>query len=201
MKTKLHTIQRFSILLSIFCSLFSILSFSQTYEWQWAKSGGGNLKLQSEPSGAMSNSFGFEHIQDIVTDQDNNYYFLGKIGHGNSHVDGNEVTTSGSSTTGSHNIVITSFACNGTYRWSRVIGGGGVTNARSAYKLALDNNGGIYLSVSLFANTTGTDGQPPICFGEDNCLPYLTGDSYTVQEGRKSGFLLKYDTDSGDLIW
>src|SRR5690554_5043872 len=143
MKTKLHTMQRFSILLSIFCSLFSILSFSQTYEWQWAKSGGGNLRLTNESNGQVGVSYNFEHIQDIVTDQDNNYYFLGKIGHGNSHVDGNEVPTSGSLTTGAHNIMIASFACDGTYRWSRVIFGGGGTSFKLDYKIVLDNNGGL----------------------------------------------------------
>src|SRR5690606_37784189 len=105
--------------------------------------------------------------------------------HGNSHVDGNEVITFGSAIEGSHNIMIISFTCEGTYRWSRIIGGGGVTASRSAYKLALDNSGGVFISVSLFANTTGTDGQPPICFGENNWLPYLIGDNYTIQEGRK----------------
>lgn len=60
MKKKLQKIQRFpilntqySILLSIFCSLFSILSFSQTYQWQWAKSGGGNLRLTNESNGQV----------------------------------------------------------------------------------------------------------------------------------------------------
>jgi len=105
--------------------LLAFGSYAQNYQWQWAKSGGGNLGLTSESNGQVGVSYNFEHIRDIVTDEDNNYYFLGKIGHGNSHVDGNEVTTSGSSTKGTHNILITSFACDGTYRWSRVIFWGG----------------------------------------------------------------------------
>ncbi len=106
---------------------FWLLAFglqAQDYQWQWAKNGGGSLKMQGESSGAMGNNFNFEHIRDIVTDQDNNYYFLGKIAHGDSHVDSNEVTTFGNGVQG-NNIIITSFTCNGTYRWSRVIFGGG----------------------------------------------------------------------------
>lgn len=84
--------------------------------------------MQSESGSQINNNgnigLALEHIRDIVTDQDNNYYFLGKIAHGDSHVDGNEVITFGSTITGSHNIIITSFTCDGTYRWSRIIGGG-----------------------------------------------------------------------------
>ncbi len=194
-------------LLSVLYSLFSILCIGQDYEWQWAKNGGGNLRMQHEDSGSQinnnnNNGLTLEHIEDIVTDEDNNYYFLGQISHGNSHVDGNEVTTFGSPTVGSRNILITSFTCEGTYRWSRVIGGGMVTSSRSSSKMVLDNEGGVYVSVSLFGNTTGADNQPFICFGEDNCLPYyLTGDLIQEEEGRKSAFLLKYDTDNGDLVW
>lgn len=124
----MKTINYNTTLFSVFCSLFSVLCFSQTYEWQWAKSGGGSLKIFNENSGSQINNnnntgLTLEHIQDIVTDEDNNYYFLGNISHGNSHVDGNEVTSFGSTTAG-RNIIITSFTCEGTYRWSRVIGGG-----------------------------------------------------------------------------
>lgn len=122
MDIKLYKTQRFSLLLSILCSLFSIFSFSQNYEWDWGKRGGGSNVIYNETSGGL-NDFRGELIWDIVVDEQNNYYFLGKISSGTTTVDGNEVTTFGNNAYG-NNIIITSFACDGTYRWSRVIGGG-----------------------------------------------------------------------------
>lgn len=198
MKTKLHTIQRFSILLSIFCSLFSILSFSQTYEWDWGKRGGGSNMIYDE-IGTITSYFRAEMIWDTVVDEQNNYYYLGKISSGTTTVDGNEVTTFGNNAYG-NNIIITSFTCDGTYRWSRVIGGGAYTSGDHAHKLVLDNNGGIYVHLKV-ANTTGSNGQSPVYFSENDSLPYLIGDWDEIQEGYKKGFLLKYDTDNGNLIW
>src|SRR5690606_26309010 len=204
MKTKIYKTQRvsilttqYSILLSIFCSLFSVLSFSQTYEWDWGKRGGGSNSVFGETEGTL-NGFKAEMIWDIVVDEQNNYYFLGKISSGTTTVDGNEVTTFGNNNYG-NNIIITSFTCNGTYRWSRVIGGG-YTSGDHDHKLVLDNNGGIYLSVNVY-NSTGSGGKSPVYFSENDSLPYWNGNFYEEQEGFKRGFLLKYDTQNGDLVW
>ena len=196
MNAKIHKYS--SLLLSILCSLFSILSFSQTYQWDWAKRGGGSNSVFGETEGTLNN-FAVEMIWDIVVDEQNNYYFLGKISSGTTTVDGNEVTTFGNNAYG-NNIIITSFTCDGTYRWSRVIGGGGYNSGDHAHKLVLDNNGGIYVHMKV-ANTTGSNGQSPVYFSENDSLPYLTGDWDEIQEGYKKGFLLKYDTDNGNLIW
>lgn len=205
MNAKIHKTQRFSplntqysILLSILCSLFSILSFSQTYEWDWGKRGGGSNSVFGETEGTLNN-FAVEMIWDIVVDEQNNYYFLGKISSGTTTVDGNEVTTFGNNNYG-NNIIISSFACNGTYRWSRVIGGGGYSGGDHAHKLVLDNNGGIYVSVNVY-NSTGSGGQSPVYFSENDSLPYWNNDIYEEQEGFKRGFLLKYNTENGDLVW
>src|SRR5690606_2795264 len=115
---------------------------AQDYQWQLAKHGGGSAKATYEETGSYSND-NFEHIRDIVTDEDNNYYFLGTIASGSTHVDGNPVPDYGIGSSGS-NIIITSFTCGGVYRWSRVIGGGGGNNR--AFNMILDNNGGIYVS-------------------------------------------------------
>ena len=81
---------------------------------------------------------------------------------------------------------------------------GGENASKAAYKLVLDNNGGLYVGIRT-NNTVGTDyggnPVPPVCFGENNCLPHLTGDMQEYQEGYKNMFLLKYDTDNGNLIW
>ncbi|MFA7649967.1 MAG: hypothetical protein WCY06_06525, partial [Flavobacteriaceae bacterium] len=171
---------------------------AQNYEWQWAKHGGGSSAYYNEQGGDYWND-NFEHIIDIATDEDNNYYFLGTISHSNSHVDGNPVTTStvGTSYSG-ENIIIASFTCNGVYRWSQTIrGGGGVLYS----SMVLDNNGGIYISFRGSGNSNA-----PLCFSEeeDDCLPpsppWGQGGEL-VQEGHKRIFLLKYNAANGDLLW
>src|SRR5690606_40814217 len=81
---------------------------AQDYQWQWAKHGGGSAKVTNEQEGILNNSFRAELIWDIVTDEDNNYYFLGTIASGSTHVDGNPVPDYGIGSSGS-NIIITSF--------------------------------------------------------------------------------------------
>src|SRR5690554_3393116 len=198
MTTKLYKTQRFSLLLSLFFLLGSFFSTAQNYEWNWGKRGGGSNMIYNETSGGLNNFRG-ELIWDIVVDEQNNYYFLGKISSGTTTVDGNEVTTFGNNNYG-NNIIITSFTCNGTYRWSRVIGGGGYTSGDHAHKLVLDNNGGIYVSVNVY-NSNGSNGKSPVYFSENDSLPYWNGNLYEEQEGFKRGFLLKYDTEFGNLLW
>src|SRR5690606_6487227 len=169
---------------------------AQDYQWQWAKHGGGSAKVTNEQEGILGNSFRAELIWDIVTDEDNNYYFLGTIASGSTHVDGNPVPDYGIGSSGS-NIIITSFTCDGVYRWSRVIGGGGGFNR--AFNMILDNNGGIFVSVAV--NNTGNTNEPQTCFSDDDCLPYIAGGPDAEQEGYKTGFLLKYDTNNGELLW
>src|SRR5690606_23046063 len=66
----------------------------------------------------------------------------------------------------------------------------------------LDHEVAIYVSVLYVASEiAGNNNQPPACFGEGNCLPYLTGDMQEEQEGYKNIFLLKYDTEYGNLQW
>src|SRR5690606_29871282 len=129
-------------------------SYAQDYQWQWAKHGGGSAKVTNEEAGSYSND-NFEHIRDIVTDEDNNYYFLGTIASGSTHVDGNPVPDYGIGSSGENDIII-SYTCGGAYRWSRVIGGGGGNNR--AFNMILDNNGEIYVSVAV--NNTGKTNEP-----------------------------------------
>ncbi len=188
----------YPLLLSLLFLLGSFFSTAQDYEWDWGKRGGGSNSMFNE-IGTIAYNFIAEMIWDTVVDEQNNYYFLGKISSGTTTVDGNEVTTFGNNNYG-NNIIITSFACDGTYRWSRVIGGGRYTGGDHAHKLVLDNNGGIYVSVNVY-NSTGSSGQSPVYFSENDSLPYWNGNLYEEQEGFKRGFLLKYDTEYGNLVW
>src|SRR5690554_3175846 len=203
MKTKIYKTSNFSILNSHYYCLFSLLFFLcsffsqaqvQDYEWDWAKSGGGVNKYAGESQGALS-GFNNELIWDIVIDADNNYYFLASLATGNTHVDGNPITDYSGNPNGGSQTVFFSFTCDGTYRWSRPVGGGGAR----AYHLTLDNDGGIYVSVAV--NNTGNTNEPQTCFSDDDCLPYIAGGPDAEQEGYKTGFLLKYDTDNGELLW
>src|SRR5690554_6968986 len=62
-------------LLAIGLLLTAYGSYAQSYEWQWAKHGGGKGNLSGETPGSFGN-FRAELIHDIVVDEDNNYYFL-----------------------------------------------------------------------------------------------------------------------------
>src|SRR5690554_566127 len=187
METKLYTIQRFSILLSILCSLFSILSFSQTYEWQWAKSGGGNGIYGFETPGSIGNIFDVETIRDIVIDVDNNYYFLASLANNDTHVDGNSVTNYASPTQNtSSDILIFSFTCEGAFRWSRTIGG---SSTDLAYHLTLDNNGGIYTNVYVSNLIYESDSNFSVHFSEVDIMPFFNENLQEEQEALKRGFL------------
>ena len=185
-------------LLAIGLLLTAYGSYAQSYEWQWAKHGGGKGNLGGENPGVINN-FKAELIHDIVVDEDNNYYFLTTLSKTDTHVDGNPLIDydASSSYTGAENTLITSFTCEGTYRWSRVIGGGGPARA---HKIVLDNNGGLYLSVHIVSLGQETDGLTTH-FSEDVFRPYFNGDYQDPQEALRQGFLLKYDTDNGDLLW
>src|SRR5690554_3778466 len=189
----------FRLLLFFLLPLWGLGGWAQDYQWQWAKHGGGKGNLSGETPGSFGN-FRAELIHDIVVDEDNNYYFLTSLSKTDTHVDGNPVADYDASSlyNGAMNLLITSFTCEGTYRWSRVIGGGGPVQA---YKIILDNNGGLYLSVDIVNLAQETDDSFTIRFSEDVFRPYFNGDYQDAQEALIRGFLLKYDTDNGDLLW
>src|SRR5690554_2529323 len=196
MKTKIQS-QHYTLLLSSFFFLLcSFFSSAQTYEWQWAKSGGGTNQYGGEQQGNL-HYFNNELIWDITIDEDNNYYFLASLSKGNTHIDGNPVTDYLDQvlTNGASQVVIFSFTCEGTYRWSRPVGGG----EAKAYKLTLDNNGGVYIMFSIL-NLATEDSGYAFHFSEDDVLPYWNG-NFDEQDALKRIFLLKYDTEDGDLIW
>src|SRR5690606_13838374 len=95
------------LLFSILCSLFSVPSYAQTYNWDWAVSGGG-------PSGDSGN----EQIHDIKVGTDNNYYFIASVyGKNGVQLDGQSVKTynlSGSVAGGVEDIFLFSTTCDGT---------------------------------------------------------------------------------------
>ncbi|RRJ91939.1 hypothetical protein EG240_03925, partial [Paenimyroides tangerinum] len=100
-------------------SLFGLSGFSQNYQWQWAKTGGGTQNVSGEyPTHYFPQA---EQILDIKIDQDNNYYFLARATNGNTQIDGNPIPTY--NVVNRPDIVIFSTTCDGTFRWSQTIGG------------------------------------------------------------------------------
>lgn len=172
-------------------ALIPFCFFSQTYQWQWAKAGGG----YHASGGSGMNELQDELIRDIVIDNQNNHYYLTKIFPNNPNIDGTAVTNYQNS-----DLLIFSTDCNGNFRWSRTIGGAG--DAEDSWKLRVDNQGGLYLMAycPLFVNNTS---NLPIRFGDNDIKPYVTTPpfTYTMDEGYKSAFLLKYNTSNGQLVW
>lgn len=165
------------------------LSSAQTYSWQWAKTGGGT----NGSSGTGFNQFEDEHILDMVVDNQNNTYYLVALYDGNPLLDGQSVTHYAG-----RDLLIFSTDCQGNLRWTRTIGGYG--NAGQAQKIVLDNNGGLYLSISI-GSISSQVSTIPTTFGTNNTLPFADGDPFVADVAWRFGFLLKYNTDTGDIEW
>jgi len=174
---------------------------SQEFDWQWAKRGGGSRIAYNEYVPEFS-PFS-EHIKDIAIDADNNYYFLTQVAANNTNYDGVpfDVYNSTESANGYADILLLSTTCDGTYRWSRVIGGG---NYDQGYNIALDDNGGVYVSAYVYndANQGPISFEPPH-FSEDDHLPALPPNVNVLENhpGYKRLAIAKYTQGAGSLVW
>jgi len=104
--------------------------------WQWGKRGGSIDQLDTTGGDRQ------EEVYSIVTDSQKNIYTLSYVGKNNLNIDGNVKTNFGDDTTKS-DIALSSFACDGTYRWSKIIGGGGFDKVNS---LQIDAQDNIYIA-------------------------------------------------------
>src|SRR5690606_38235177 len=119
---KLSQLGIFSLLFFL-CSFFS---YGQEYQWQWAKSGGGELGF----SGDIYTSFRDEGIIDIAIDSNNNYYYLSHLNGNSPMYNDNELPENiALEHYGSKDILLLSTDEGGNYRWHQVIGGFGIDNA------------------------------------------------------------------------
>jgi len=174
---------------------------AQEFDWQWAKSGGGSRRAYTEFIADFSPNS--EHIKDIAIDEDNNYYFLTQVSTNNTNYDGVpfDVYNYSESADGYADILLLSTTCDGTYRWSRVIGGG---NFDQGYNIALDDNGGVYVSAYVFndANQGSITFEPPH-FSEDDHLPALPPNVNVLDNhpGHKKLAIAKYTQETGSLVW
>ena len=141
--------------------------------WQWGKRGG------SFSNGA--NTEPHEKVVDLATDKNGNVYLIGYIAKpGSPNVDGNPITAYGEK-----DIILSSFSCNGTYRWSKVIGGGGNDKATA---VGVDTMGHVYICGKVV---------PGINSG---VVVHWSTDSVQAASNVKTIFLAQYDT-SGNFQW
>jgi hypothetical protein len=108
-----------------FC-LLPYIGFSQSF--QWIKRGGSNENLGND----------YESVYSIATDSEKNYYVLSFVGMSDLDVDGN-LKSNYDTPTNPQDVVLASFTCNGTYRWSKVFGGIGDEKINSVVVDSQDN--------------------------------------------------------------
>ena len=178
-----NSTSNFQILLfSILYSLFSIPTTAQTYNWDWAVSGGSPNGNESA-TGIGNNS---EQIFDIKTGSDGNYYFIATMkGLNLTQLNGQPVTTYNSSL-GGNDIFIFSTDCDGQVRWSQAIGGQGPLD--SAYNLALDSNDNVYVGAYVTGGSTYSLHFSPD--PTDDVTPFPAN-----MDAHKRIYLVKYDSN------
>jgi hypothetical protein len=121
---------RLNFLLLIF--ICSILETSvQAQNWSWARAATASPGLTSATAGTGI-TWGF----DQASDKSGNVYFLSR-GGSNFLIDGHTLTGYSDA-----DVLISSFTCDGVYRWSKIIGTS--SDSDNAYSLKTDGRGGVY---------------------------------------------------------
>lgn len=175
--------------------LLPAMYMSQAYQWQWAKQAGGE-------TGSADPGFNYlqdESIRDIVVDDNNNTYYLASVWPQGQNIDGIPIDNYGI-----RDLLLFSTDCQGNLRWSTTIGGNG--SSEEAWHIAVDNNGGLYMmfnAINLVEESYPTTYQP-IHFDPNTIIPkiQLTYPYGTATDpGFKTSYLLKYNTNTGNLIW
>ncbi|WP_276132475.1 PKD domain-containing protein [Polluticoccus soli] len=160
-------------LLILLVILQSASSFAQS--WQWGKRGGGNTNgLNSTPE---------DNVMDMATDRNGNVYVLSVIEtSGSEDINGLQYTGFGNK-----DILLSSFSCNGAFRWKKAIGSQSDDPMNGfPYSLRVDTVGHVYVSGNVYANVSGS-----AKFDSDTTLPV----GYP-----KNMFIAQYDT-SGNYQW
>jgi hypothetical protein len=152
--------------------LSTFFCFSQS--WQWGKRGGGN---------GVSGFDYQEEVRAIETDSQGNVYILSPIAPGGIDIDGN--TKPGY---GFDDCVLASFACDGSYRWSTIIGGFADDFIQN---MQVDANGDVYV---IGRPTYGSQFQELFHFDASTALPYSN-------VNLKQIYIAKYSGVTGNVLW
>lgn len=159
--------------------LFFIPLLLHSQSWQWGKRGGSLNQLNSERP---------EQTYFLTTDSQKNIYGLSYVGASGLNIDGNVKTNHDGNPFGPSDIALFSFSCNGTYRWSKIIGGNGANETVNA--VCVDAQDNVYIAGRL--------GQ---C-GDPNYPPRIDDDVVISQNPMdcRPMFIAKYNTN-GVLQW
>ncbi len=149
--------------------------------WQWGKRGGSADDLNTNGDSRP------EETYSIVTDPARNIYTLSAIGHHSIDIDGNPFAPYSDLTTLT-DFSISSFGCDGTYRWSKIIGG---TGHEIINPLQIDSDGNIYVS-GWFA-TCNAQNNYPARIANDTILNQSQSNCSTL-------FISKFNSN-GDMLW
>lgn len=163
----------------VIVALFILLSYTgHSQSWQWVKRGGST----QNPSNSNPNS---ELVQFLETDSNGNIYVVSPVTQYSLDIDGNAKTGYGYK-----DNVLASFSCDGTYRWSTVIGGPEDNDYFGDIKV--DSNGDVYVLLQ-------------ISWGDDEFQELFHFDSSTTIPlsfvNRKRICIAKYSGLTGNVIW
>ncbi len=152
---------------------------TQAQSWQWLKKGGSYTNLNEN-----------ERVKSMAIDPQNNVYLLANVGPSELQIDNIPKTAYSYDGPIRGSSMIASFGCDGTYRWSKVIGG---YKGAVIHRVKTDNLGNVY--VAGYAPIPGF-GDPAVHFDTDYTLPATqSGSNY-----KKTAFILKYNS-SGVFQW
>ncbi|WP_165836281.1 PKD domain-containing protein [Taibaiella soli] len=152
------------LLLAILINPFN----SNAQSFLWGKRGGGTGEPQYAP----------ESVRNMATDQAGNVYVLGNGWPPFINVDNHALNG-----TGSQNMILSSWGCDGHYRWSKVFGSNGFCENLA---LKTDTLNGVY----LVGHMTTYQQYGPGYFSTDT----------SVSASFRTVFLIKYDT-AGNYQW
>ncbi|MFN8274732.1 MAG: hypothetical protein U0X58_07625 [Flavobacteriaceae bacterium] len=93
------------------------VTFAQT--WQWGKRGGSTDDIP------IDSVLRQEEAYSIVTDSQKNIYMLSVVGSSGLNFDGIADSIYETNNPVNVDIALVSFSCDGTFRWSKIIGGSG----------------------------------------------------------------------------
>lgn len=104
--------------------------------WQWGKRGGATDALDT------TSDLRQEEVYKVVTDSNKNIYVLSAVGKNGLDIDGVTKVNYGGNLQIT-DVALASFACDGTYRWSKIIGGDGYDRVTD---LKIDSQDNIYIA-------------------------------------------------------
>ena len=164
--------KQFIPILSIL-ALLAYLSPLNAQTWQWGKRLGSTYL-----TGTQSDN---EIISDITTDNAGNIYVAGLV-RTSQTISADTHTVPSSFSSFANNIQLSSYRCDGSLRWSKIIG---TTNGAYSKSVQTDTMGGVYLLAAIFM--------------QDGLTGYV-GDEPAITGTNRSLFIMRFDS-SGTLDW